>query len=132
MPFVTELIPVEDKLRLGSSQITDSIGRPLYFYKWTIDRERDMFLLQTYRGGEDAFHHIEFILSVKGEMQRLSMICHEAEEEGGGVYPWQLNGPLPTYSRSDEGQSEILAGLREALVSFSGSVLPAKRVTFDF
>jgi hypothetical protein len=132
MSFVTEIISTEDQKLIGFEQIKDPIGRPLRPYKWTVDRDRKMFLLQTYRGGEDSHHLVWFIFDIKGVRLSLQLSCKTYQEVGGSVYPWKLVQPLVLPKGVTETKQQVVEVLREALASLTNWPGPVYQVTFDF
>ena len=132
MAFVTELISAEDQQLIGHDQMRDPIGRPLRPYKWTIDREREMFLLQTYRGGEDAHHLIWFIFGVKGVTLSLQLSCKTYLQEGKAFYPWELAQPVDLPDNFQIPREKAIEAIKEALASFTNWGSPINQVTFNF
>lgn len=132
MAFVTELISTEDQQLVGLEQMRDPIGRTLRPYKWTVDRGREMFLLQTYRGGEDAHHLIWFIFSVKGVRLSLQLSCKTYLKEGKEFYPWELAQPIDFTNSLQMPREKITEAIKEALASFTDWGSPINHATFSF
>lgn len=110
----------------------DPIGRPLRPYKWTVDRGREMFLLQTYRGGEDAHHLIWFVFGVKRMRLPLQLSCKTYLKDGKEFYPWGLAQPIDFPSDLQSRREEVIEAIKEALTSFTNWGSPVNQVTFSF
>ena len=132
MTFVTELISAADQQSIGFDQLNDIIGRPMSPYLWTVDRDRSMFLLHTYQGGEDFWHMHWFIFDVSGTGRPLQLSCMPVPEDGGAVYPWALLTPPESLAGLMPSFEETMAALKEALVSWTNRLGPVHKITFDF
>lgn len=110
MAFVNETIPEEQKSKFKFPVKTRPDGSKPTLWKWTIDRDRDVFLVCVdvegggYEGTPVTKH---FVMSLKGELISLSadpLNCIRNEAEGV-VMPWRLHKLVlpPAFSeRKDE------------------------------
>lgn len=110
----------------------DPIGRPLRPYKWTIDRGREMFFLQTYRGGEDTHHLMWFIFGVKGVRLSLQLSCKTHIKDGKEFYPWELAHPVDFPNDLQMSREKVIEAIKEAIASFTNWGSPINQVTFSF
>lgn len=118
MAFINELIPEADKARIDWSKFkaypfSDS-HRP---WKWTVDRERDVFLVALDQVGHDdtGTRPDVYALCWKGEVIRF-----EAQSSSKGVFAtgvdmhWKIsNIDIPQHLENR--RQEILTVLREAI-----------------
>lgn len=139
MAFVNEYIPEEEKAKFTFSVHTDRNGFKPTLRKWTVDRDRNAFLVFTdsegggYEGTPITKH---FVLSWAGELIHLSAApspCFR-DEKGGVVKPWRLHDlripPALTGQRD-----EVLQLIRDAFRTmgdlYDGDQYTAVNVHFD-
>jgi hypothetical protein len=80
MPFINELIPEADKARIDWSKFKAwSFSKPLHPWKWTIDRERDIFFVELEGQGPDSERPETYAMSWHSHVIRV-----EAEVSGSG------------------------------------------------
>lgn len=118
MPFVNEVISEEEKNNFDFSIIELPYQSRPNLYKWTIDRERDSFLLWVKQDREPPYPNI-YAFVWKG-LRFEPWVCYTSEKAASGkliqtcrienVY-LPKNFPLP--SRDND---EMLAMLQEALL----------------
>lgn len=106
MVFVNELIPESEKRNLPFPVTTRLSGAKPTLWKWTIDRERDAYLVLARRegGGYEGTEATEhYVLSWKGELIKFSGISRTLDRPGvGSVLVWNiLNVTLPPALMSD-------------------------------
>lgn len=116
MAFVNEFISEEDKQKIDWTKFkwwkNSDPHRP---WKWTIDRERDVFLVMLVGRGREGDHPELYALCWKGDVIRF---C--AERDGNGMFAtgvdmlWKIfNIEIPP---NLEGvKEEVLSVLREAI-----------------
>ncbi|HSD40080.1 MAG TPA: hypothetical protein VLC92_21450 [Rhodocyclaceae bacterium] len=135
MAFVNELIGEEDKKKIDWTEFKwwerSDPHRP---WKWTIDRERDVFLVGLVNRGRDGDHPEIYALSWKGGVIRFS-----AESGGQGMFTtgvdmfWKVfDIEIPSHLEIQ--RQEILSVLVEA-IDAHGSVYDrshVKSVHVDF
>jgi hypothetical protein len=68
MAFENDIIPEADKVRIGRDTIKDPIGQPKDLNKWTIDRERGLFLIPSGGTGRYPATTRYFALGWKSEI----------------------------------------------------------------
>jgi len=134
MAFVNEFVPQEDKARIDWNSIPRPIYRlrPIHPYRWTIDRERDVFLMKTEQGREEASNQYEFLFWWKGVPTRIRL---EKSWPGKNTLRWhRLGFFVPEPLRAIE--PEIIEVLKEALTVYGFDGDPktpiAVEVQFDF
>lgn len=80
MPFVNELVSDADKARIDWSKFKAwPFSKPLNPWKWTIDRDKDVFFVWLEGRGPDSERPETYALSWKGHVIRI-----EAEVSGSG------------------------------------------------
>lgn len=118
MAFVNELIPEEQKNKFSFPVSTRPDGSKPTLWKWTIDRERETFLVFVgsegggYEGTPVTKH---FVLSWKGDLIKLSadpLNCFR-NDEGGVVMSWRLH-KLDLPPALPELREEVMELIREA------------------
>lgn len=118
MAFVNELIPEEQKDKFPFPVHIGYGGSKPTLYKWTIDRERDAYLVLTnvWGGGYEGTppdHY--YILSWKGELVSFAAEEHLAiNKEKGDVLTWKVHR-LDIPPALQEHRDEVLSLIREAL-----------------
>lgn len=133
MAFVNEYIPEADRKRFGIT--SDSRFYLVGTTNWTVDRERDMFLLRRQGGGPEstpihywAFHWRGHLLDA-----RLEVLERGGDPSGGG-HGWariklhSLNGIEPEIANR---RDEILADLQEALAAHKGMGIHSTRTSYE-
>jgi len=116
MAFVNELISEEDKQKIDWSKFKAwPSSKPHRPWKWTIDRERDVFLIGLVGRGREDDHPEVYALSWKGDVIRF-----EAESGGKGMFTtgvdmfWKIfNIYIP--SHLERQRQEIIETLKEAI-----------------
>jgi len=137
MAFVNEWVSQEDikKYDLPSFWMKFHWWTPVT-YTWTVDRQRNVFLLKVGSGREDTSNHIDFVLCWDGEITRIGLIKHEASQSPNEMATrWELIGfDFPNVSAHS--RDEIVDMLKDALRAYkrSGIVWPVENHTsiFDF
>ncbi len=138
MAFVNEYVSAEDKKEIDFSSISarpygDPKITPVSPYIWTIDRERDVFLMWTWHGHEDAHKDNFFLYWWKGTPLGVRMDKTLIEPR---TLLWRRFGlTCPAHLRAE--YDEIVTVLKEALTvyGFDGDVgenVVSVEVQFDF
>jgi hypothetical protein len=128
MAFVNELISEEDKQKIDWTKFkawpfSDS-HRP---WKWTVDRERDVFLVMLCGRGREGEHPEVYALSWKGHFIRF-----EAESGGKGMFStgvdmfWKII-KIDIPEKLKHRREEILEILKEA-IDAHGSVYEREQI----
>lgn len=128
MEFVNEIISEEEKRRIDWTQFkwwpSSDPHRP---WKWTIDRDRDAFLVMLVGRGRDGDHPEIYAFYWKGDVIRF-----EAESDGKGMFAtgvdmfWKVsNIEIPLHLQKQ--QEEILIALRAA-IDAHGSIYDRENV----
>lgn len=117
MAFVNELIPEEEKERFSFPVSERRDGSKPTLWKWTVDRDRDAFLVFTnaegggYEGTQLTKH---FVLSWKGKLVTLCADPLPAlRNDAGVIKPWRIHKlriPLVLHSQREE----VIQLIREA------------------
>jgi len=118
MAFVNELIPEEQKNKFSFPVHIGYGGSKPTLYKWTIDRERDAYLvLANVLGGgyEGTLPDHYYVLSWKGELVSFAAEEHLAiNKERGDVLTWKVHR-LDIPPSLQECRDEVLHLIRDAL-----------------
>lgn len=138
MAFVNELISDEDKQRFDFSAIRRP---PLYLdpvppREWTVDRDRDVFLMWTRGSDQDDQHAIYFVLGWRGELLPVSL-----EREAIGAFrehtvtTWRLRW-IGIPPRLEPQRNAILLALKDALTEYKysglGVAVASHEAKFEF
>lgn len=137
MVFINELIPETEKNSLKFYVKTYPDGTKPTLYKWTIDREREAFLVHTcswggpYEGTQITKH---FVLSWKGELIHISADpLPTIYTEKGPAMSWRVHR-LDFPSKLDQKET-VFQLVREAFTcmgeSFDGDQFVNVSVEFD-
>jgi len=138
MAFVNELISDEDKQRFDFSVIRrpPTYLESVYPHHWTIDRERDLFLIWTRGGGEDDRNAAYFALWWKGNVLPVNLEFTEIGTIHDHIKTtWRLRwiGVPPHLERE---RTAIISALKEALVVYkvggAGVPVVSHEATFEF
>ncbi|TAK75900.1 MAG: hypothetical protein EPO12_17755 [Aquabacterium sp.] len=116
MTYVNELIPDADKPRIDWSRFRAWPHSPPYSpWKWTIDRELDVFLVFLEDGGREQERPQVYALYWHGEVIRFEARCRSANHAGGKFdLFWTLSGiELPAHL--EPRRTEVLEDLKAAL-----------------
>jgi hypothetical protein len=118
MAFVNELIPEEQKAKFPFPVSTRPDGSKPTLWKWTIDRERDAYLVLINAGGGG---HVGtplteyYILNWRGELIRfVGEPQVSGTKETGQVLSWRVYS-LVISSTLEERKEEVLQLIRDAL-----------------
>ena len=130
MAFKNELVPEEQKSKFDVKVFYDrmsSFRRPLRFYRWVVDHERDAFVIGVGGGGPEGGGNAPLatyylVLSIKGQIIEFTA-TFEAEGdikdksviETINVYKVQIPKEL------EKQKDEILDILKEALEAYGSS-----------
>lgn len=137
MAFVNEYVSTEDAKKYDLDGIRTRLGhRPYPQYRWTIDHERDVFLMWIVRGRESFAAHQTFLFWWKGTPLVVRLLSATTDTQGMVTSTWQ-------FQRFDElppglaGKKEELLGvLKEALVEYKvsgiGSLVENHTAVFKF
>lgn len=127
MAFVNEFVPEADKSRFDPAIFFRPLSLKkelIELYRWTVDRERDIFLIRLggggYGGGYETPDH--YALSIKGQVIKFDLIGNSvgSKPEGTCVINWDvLNLNIP--NDFIQQQESILALVEEALDAMGGS-----------
>ncbi len=118
MPFVNELISEEEKSSFDFSIIDLPYQSRPSLYKWTIDRERNSFLVWVKQDREPPYPNI-YAFIWKG-LRFEPWVCYQGEKSVSGkwIHIWRIenvylpeNFPLPS-----KDNDEMLVMLEEALL----------------
>ncbi len=139
MAFINEIMPEEEKEKLPFSVTTDRDGSKPTLWKWTIDRERNAYLVFSgsagggYVGLPLTKH---FVLSWDGELTYLSADpgnCYY-DDSGGVVQPWRIHN-LKSSPALDDHKDEVLKLIEEAFRTmgklYDGEQYASVNVDFD-
>lgn len=118
MAFVNEAVPEEQKSKFDPKVFFDpkSPNTPIRMFRWTIDRERDVFLIRLGGGGREPEIPENFALSWKGNVVKFDGV---QTAEGGSraknlVVDWHItNVRIPP--ALDAQREEVLKLLRDGL-----------------
>jgi len=138
MTFVNELSPEEQKDKFPFPVKTRPDGSKPTLYKWTIDRERDAYLVVTnvlgggYEGTPPDYY---YVLTWNGE--QVSFAAEESlssSKENGTVVSWKIHH-LDIPSVLEEHKNQVLQLIRDALDAqgwlYDRSRVSAVNVQFD-
>jgi hypothetical protein len=136
MPFVNEVISKEDQNKVGALYIEQLYGPYGHAYTWTVDRERDIYLLEG-RRDRDQPEKVPFLFGWQGQRFNFMAVEHGTRAPGGGVdWRWNLASDFTTgvFARRAPAAlpPEALADLKEALTAQCGAVRPVHSISFDF
>lgn len=117
MAFVNEAVPQSDRTRavFQSGLRWPHLGPPIIPSKWTIDRERDVFLMISSMGGPEE-DTVYFILGWKGELVRIALDLKISDKHPDDRYDmtWKLRTlNLPDAVKTE--RDEVVQALKEAL-----------------
>lgn len=125
MAFVNEYISKDDIEKYRLEEINKT--RHLVIHSWTIDRERDIFLIHNGRGREEESQMSFFILYRQGEITNHTIWQFFDRPNKTLVWEMQRYGE-PHYKNIEEQQKyeQLHADLRDALTAFglAGVVVP--------
>lgn len=138
MAFVNELIPEAEKEKFTFPVSTRADGSKPTLWKWTIDREADVFLVATHSEGgpyEGTQLTRYFVLSWKGKLIHIAADPLPVTYlEKGAVMSWrvhQLDIPSPLHDQKEE----VFQLARDAFVAmgelYDGDQFAAVNVEFD-
>jgi hypothetical protein len=121
MTFINELIPEEDKQRIDWTKFKAwSFSKPHKPWKWTIDRERDVFLIPLVQPGYDDTHTRSDIFALYWKKEVIKV---EAKVTGTGegkfwdILYWKVcKIHIPTHLQIE--RNEIFNILREAFCTY--------------
>ena len=117
MPFVNELISEEEKNNFDFSIIDVSYQIRPKLYEWTIDRERNSFLIWVKQDREPPHHEI-YVFIWKG-LRFEPWVLYKGEKSTNGkwIHIWKIdNVYLPkNYPLPSKDNDEMLVALEEAL-----------------
>lgn len=116
MTFVNEMISEEEKDRIGRNTIKDPDGTPHRLYKWTVDRDRDVFLVPTrYFAGPEAGCDRRFALCFNNRISYLHLRYEIAlMKDGRERITWRIISDLIPDEVRDR-RPTLLLLLKEAL-----------------
>lgn len=138
MAFVNELIPEEQKDKFPFPVKTRPDGSKPTLYKWTIDRERDVYLVVVNAGGggyDGTPVREYYVLWWKGEV--ISFGADQSlngTKETGVVLTWKvnrLNIPPALHERKDEVKQLIREALDVQGLLYNRSRVSAVNVQFN-
>jgi hypothetical protein len=133
MAFINEYIPAEDKKKYNMTDHSD-------FYlagtnSWTVDRERDMFLLPRTGGGPESTPGIrDWAFYWRGHMLdvRLGLIDNGNDE--AGIHGWErkkLHWIRDMPPELQEHRAQIIADLKDAMTARKGLGLYSSYQTYE-
>jgi hypothetical protein len=136
MPFVNEVISKEDQNKVGALYIEQLYGRYGHAYDWTVDRVRDIYLLEGSRDKDDP-EKVPFLFGWHGQHINFVAVGHDERAPGGGFdWRWTLASHFTTgvFARRTPAvlPPEALADLKDALTAHCGAVWPVQSISFDF
>lgn len=137
MTFVNEYVSDEDAKKYGLDSVWMKVkGSTPFQYAWTVDRERNAFLIAYASGREEFANHHDFVLCWDGDIHKARLISHP--DHGGYenvTTTWQLVG-IDSDPDSVHSREEITILLKEALRGYrlSGVAVPVQHhiAVFDF
>ncbi len=123
MAFINERIPEDFKNTFDFSIFSGPFSywkpKDIELYKWTVDRERDAFLLHLASGGRglpEEPTHSWFVLYSKGDLLYFDSEVQRKKDEHGWLMTW--TNPNIRIQNGKEGRStELIALLYEALAA---------------
>lgn len=138
MAFVNEWVCDEDVKSYDLDAVWKKVARdtPIQ-YVWTIDRERNAFLVDYASGRGEFSNHIDFVLSWNGEIHKARMIKNNDRLDGieNLTTTWQLVG-IDSNPGTVQEPTEVVALLKEALIGYrlSGAAITVQHhnAVFDF
>jgi hypothetical protein len=123
MPFINERIPEDFKTSFDFSIIKKPseswTPKDLELFMWTVDRERDAFLLPIQRGGRglpDEPKHKWYAFYSKGDLLYFDADHIESTDENGNVLTWTNPRIIATIEPAERRQ-EVIALFHEALAT---------------
>lgn len=137
MAFVNEWVSDEDIKKYDLPSVWMKVkGSTPFQYVWTVDRERNAFLIPYASGREEFANQGDFVLWWDGELHKARLISNY--NHGGYenvTTTWHLVG-IDSDPGSIHNKEDIVAMLKEALRGFrlDGVVVPVQYHTavFDF
>lgn len=118
MAFVNELIPEEQKDKFPFPVFTRPDGSKPTLWKWTIDRERNAYLVVTnvLGGGYEGTHQDEYyVLNWEGELISFAAEQHLAiNTQEGDVLTWKIHR-LDVPPSLEERRDQVLQLIWESL-----------------
>ena len=135
MPFVNERIPEEDKIRLNLNELIRSPAPShhcIYPSRWTVDRARNAFLIETMAGKEGQRSRAYFAFVWKDQIVKIEL-DRNYQSDNDSTWTRKYIAIPPAL----EGERQIIIDLlKEALCAygFSGEDVPrpGRNVHFDF
>lgn len=137
MTFINEYIPAEDKKKYNMTP--DSNFYLAGTNSWTVDRERDMFLLPRTGGGPESAPGVtNWAFYWKGHLLDVRLRLIDAGDDSTGLHGWQHTrllgiGDMPPTLQ--EKRAQIVSDLKDALTANKGlgvySTYTAYEVTLD-
>lgn len=132
MAFVNEYIPEEDKKKYDMTP--DSNFYLASTTNWTVDRERDMFLIRRTGGGAEGFpiHHWAFCW--RGHLLDVRMEMLDAGGDPSGGHGWEHTKVHGIGNMTPELQShraQIIEDLKSALMARKGGGVYSRRTSYE-
>jgi hypothetical protein len=124
MAFVNELVPEEQKSKFDPKVFFNptQFNGPIEMFRWTIDRERDVFLIRLGGGGREPEIPKLFALSWKGNVVKFDALIHsKGTKEVGLTVDWNVsNVHIPPQLEME--REEVLKLLKEGLDAMGSSI----------
>ncbi len=119
MAFVNEYVSKDDIEKYNLIVLREKYRKSLARISWTVDKERDCYLVWLGSGQEEFFEHQLFALNYKKNILVFTLkISLSGGDEGPRVGCWSFVNPprFPEFLKGDE--QEIIGLLKEALVEY--------------
>jgi len=122
MAFVNEYVSPQDVKKYDLDGIKQRFGKdPDIRYQWTVDRERNVFLMWMEAGREERSHDETFSMHFKGTNFLVHLVGFSAGKIAEKVTTtWQLE-KLGIPPELESRRSEIIDALKEALTEYKAS-----------
>ncbi|MEK6805382.1 MAG: hypothetical protein AABY95_01880 [Pseudomonadota bacterium] len=118
MAFVNEFVPKEDIKKYGLEEINRRHFKSDVQYKWTVDRDHDVYLRWMDSGREESHGKQRFTFYWKGALLFLPL-AHSYQKTGNVVtLKWRFLWRHPSESLIEK-NPEIIADLKEALTAYT-------------
>ena len=133
MAFVNEYIPAEDKKK--HNMTPDSNFYLVGTNSWTVDRERDMFLLRRTGGGPESEPGVtNWAFYWRGNLLDVRLLAIDAGGDFTGGHGWEHTrllgiGDMPTALQ--EHRAQIVSDLKDALTARRGLGVQSSRTSYE-
>lgn len=133
MPFVNELVPPEDQKKYGITE--DSSFFLTDREHWTVDRERDMFLMRRAGGGPESEPGVtSFAFYWHGHLLDVRLLTVDRGGDPHGGHGWEHVRLLGIERMASDVRSqfeEIVRDFKEALIARRGRGIYSRRTSYE-